>query len=373
VLTLTPRQRITVRREISRIGGQGDPGRLARLERDYAYLGDETCAADGMCATACPVGIDTGKLTKARRAEARSPLAERLAGIAARRFSWTAAGARAGLVAMRAAPRLPVLREALPHPARGSFEDLVRGRDRKVVYFPSCVTRMMGHAAGDPDPRTVTDAMLSVLDKAGYDVRFPSDLADLCCGLSFESKGFPRLADEKARELERALLAATEGGRLPVVCDTSPCTQRMKGMFDPRIAIFDSIEFVHDRLMDRLRFAPREGAVALHVTCSATKMALEPRLRAVAQACAERVVVPPTGCCGFAGDKGFTTPELAASALRDLGPAVKGCARGYSTSRGCEIGLTTHAGIPYQSLVHLVDACTVPREAAAAATSGAVA
>jgi D-lactate dehydrogenase len=372
VLTLTPRQRITVRREISRIGGQGDPGRLARLERDYAYLGDETCAADGMCATACPVGIDTGKLTKARRAEARSPLAERFAGLAARHFSWTAAGARAGLAAMRAAPRLPVLREALPHPARGSFEDLVRGRDRKVVYFPSCVARMMGHAAGDPDPRTVTDAMLSVLDKAGYDVRFPSDLADLCCGLSFESKGFPRLADEKARELERALLAATEGGRLPVVCDTSPCTQRMKGMIDPRIAIFDSIEFVHDRLMDRLRFAPREGAVALHVTCSATKMALEPRLRAVAQACAERVVVPPTGCCGFAGDKGFTTPELAASALRDLGAAVKGCARGYSTSRGCEIGLTTHAGIPYQSLVHLVDACTVPREAAAA-TSGAVA
>ncbi len=370
VLTLTPRQRITVRREISRIGGQGDPGRLARLERDYAYLGDETCAADGMCATACPVGIDTGKLTKARRAEARSPLAERLAGLAARRFSWTVAGARAGLAAMRAAPRLPVLREALPRPARGSFEDLVRGRDRKVVYFPSCVARTMGHAAGDPDPRTVTGAMLSVLDKAGYDVRFPSDLADLCCGLSFESKGFPRLADEKARELERALLAATEGGRLPVVCDTSPCTQRMKGMIDPRIAIFDSIEFVHDRLMDRLRFAPREGAVALHVTCSATKMALEPRLRAVAQACAERVVVPPTGCCGFAGDKGFTTPELAASALRELGAAVKGCVRGYSTSRGCEIGLTTHAGIPYQSLVHLVDACTVPREAAAA-TPGA--
>jgi D-lactate dehydrogenase len=233
-----------------------------------------------------------------------------------------------------------------------------------AVYFPACVARMMGPASGDPDPRPVTDAMLSVLDKAGYDVRLPADLGELCCGLSFESKGFPRLADEKARELERALLAATEGGRLPVVCDTSPCAQRMKATIDPRIVVFESVELIHDRLMERLRFAPRPGPVALHVTCSATKMGLEPKLRAVAAACAEQVVVPATGCCGFAGDKGFSHPELNASALRDLRAAVEGCGRGYSTSRGCEIGLTTHAGIPYQSLVHLVDACTVPREAA---------
>jgi D-lactate dehydrogenase len=373
-LTLTPRQRIAVRREIARLSaarGEGDAARASRLERDYAYLGDDTCATDGLCATACPVGIDTGKLTKARRAGARSGLAEGLAGLAARRFAWTAAGARAGLAAMRAAPRLPVLRDALPRPAPGGIEEIVRGRALKVVYFPSCVARTMGAAAGDPDPRPVSAAMLSLLDKAGYDVRLPSDLSGLCCGLSFESKGFPRIAGEKARELERALLAASEGGRLPVVCDTSPCTQRMKATVDPRVAIFDSVEFVHDRLLARLRLSPRSGAVALHVTCSATRMGLEPKLRAVAQACAERVVAPPTGCCGFAGDKGFTTPELSASALRDLAAAVQGCERGFSSSRGCEIGLTTHAGIPYQSLVHLVDACSAPREADAGETGAA--
>jgi D-lactate dehydrogenase len=259
---------------------------------------------------------------------------------------------------MRASPRLPVLREALPHPVHPALEDVVRGRPDKVVYFPACVARTMGAADGDPDSRPITAAMLSLLDKAGYDVRFPADVSGLCCGLSFESKGFPRVADGKTRELERALLAATEGGRWPVVVDTSPCAQRMKATIDPRIAIFDSAELIHDRLLSRLRVARRPGPVALHVTCSATKMGLEPKLRAVAQACVERVVVPPTGCCGFAGDKGFTTPELNASALRDLAAAVKGCDRGYSTSRGCEIGLATHAGIPYQSLVHLVDACT---------------
>jgi D-lactate dehydrogenase len=133
----------------------------------------------------------------------------------------------------------------------------------------------------------------------------------------------------------------------------------MKATLDPRLTVFESAEFVHDRLLDRLRFARAPGPVALHVTCSSTKMGLEPKLRTLAAACAERVVVPPTGCCGFAGDKGFTTPELNASALRDLRGAVDGCARGYSNSRGCEIGLAAHSGIPYQSLVHLVDACTL--------------
>jgi D-lactate dehydrogenase len=375
-LSLTPRQRITVRREIARLArlsaslGESPPAQMARLERDYGWLGDDTCAADGLCATACPVGIDTGKLTKLRRAEARSGLAGGIAALAAHRFRWTAAGVRAGLAVMRASPRLPVLRDALPRPAGARIEEIARGRARKVVYFPSCVARTMGAAPGDPDPRPVSAAMLSVLDKAGWDVRLPSDLADLCCGLAFESKGFPRLGEEKARELERALLAASEGGRLPVVCDTSPCTQRMKATIDPRVTVLDSVEFLHDHVLERLRISPRPGAVAVHVTCSATKMGLEAKLRAVAQACAERVVVPATGCCGFAGDRGFTTPELSASALRELGAAVDGCERGYSNSRGCEIGLTTHAGIPYQSVAHLVDACSAPREEAA---SGAAA
>jgi D-lactate dehydrogenase len=357
-LTLTPRQRIVTRREISRARAAGEGAHAARLEADYAWLGDDTCATDGLCATACPVGIDTGKLTKARRAEARSGLARTLAGLAGRHFAATTAAARVGLLAMRARPGLPVLPAALPRPAKGPWRDVVRGREHAVVYFPACVARTMGPAPGDPDPRSVSEAMLSLLEKAGHDVRFPPGLEGLCCGLAFESKGFPRTAEEKLRELEAALLEVTGGGRLPVVCDTSPCAQRMKAGLDPRLAVFESAEFVHDRLMERLRFVPQPGPVALHVTCSATKMGLEPKLRALAAACAEKVVVPPTGCCGFAGDKGFTTPELNASALRDLRAAVQGCARGYSTSRGCEIGLATHAGIPYQSLLHLVDACT---------------
>jgi D-lactate dehydrogenase len=122
--------------------------------------------------------------------------------------------------------------------------------------------------------------------------------------------------------------------------------------------VWEPAEFVHEFLMDKLRFERKAKAVALHVTCSTQKMGLGPRLRAVAEACAERVVVPPPGCCAFAGDRGLSVPELNAAALSGLREAVKGCEAGYSNSRGCEIGLSRHGGIPYRSIVHLVDLCT---------------
>ena len=80
----------------------------------------------------------------------------------------------------------------------------------------------------------------------------------------------------------------------------------------------------------------------------------------MAERCAARVIVPDAiGCCGFAGDRGFTHPELTASALRDLRAALPpDCAAGYSTSRACEIGLSNTAGLHYQSLVYLVDEST---------------
>ena len=70
-LTLTPRQRIVVTRELVRLRGSSEPADAAwlhSLERDFAYDGIETCAGDSMCQAACPVKIDTGALVKELRA-----------------------------------------------------------------------------------------------------------------------------------------------------------------------------------------------------------------------------------------------------------------------------------------------------------------
>jgi len=384
-LTLSPRQRIACRREIARLAATGsDPARRERLEEDYRYLGEATCATDGLCAIACPVGIDTGKLTKRLRAEQRSDGERNVARVVAEHYAGAGAAIRVGLRVADAARavagaravgavsrglhaltggRLPVWNAAMPRAApRAEVAGNREVRDGRVVYLPSCVARTMGPATGDPDARGLVAATRSLLEKAGYAVLFPDGMDRLCCGLTFESKGFPDLAEAKARELEAALLERTEGGAIPVLCDTSPCLARMRSTLDGRLRLYEPAEFIHEFVLERLRVVRREDTVALHVTCSATKLGLGAKLRAVAEACAERVVVPAgVGCCGFAGDRGFTHPELNAAALAGLRAALPaGCDRGYSTSRTCEIGLSLHAGIPYQSIVYLVDRCTEP-------------
>ena len=70
------------------------------------------------------------------------------------------------------------------------------------------------------------------------------------------------------------------------------------------------------------------------------------------------------GCCGFAGDRGFTFPELNKYGLRKLRPQIEAnhIEVGYSNSRTCEIGLETNAGIPYMSIVYLVNEVTTAKK-----------
>jgi D-lactate dehydrogenase len=391
-LTLTPRQRITVQREISRLRASGEePERRQRLEDDYRYFGEETCAVDGLCATACPVSIDTGAHTKWLRAQGHGPggAAAAIAG----HFAGTVSAARGALRVADAAHavlgtrlmsalsrgaraatggRLPLWSPAMPRPARPVARDGRRdGTGPRAVYFPSCVTRAMGPARGDDDGLEVHRAMTSLLGKAGYDVIFPEGMDALCCGMPFESKGFPVQADAKSRELEEALLAASDGGKHPILFDTSPCLYRMRKAIAGRLQIFDPVEFIHGHLLSRLAITKTREPVALHVPCSAVKLGLTPIFQAVASACAETVILPrEVGCCGFAGDRGFTHPELNASALAPLRAALPPEVRaGYSSSRTCEIGLSLHAGIPYRPLALLVDRCAAPRVEPATGTS----
>ena len=93
---------------------------------------------------------------------------------------------------------------------------------------------------------------------------------------------------------------------------------------------------------------------------SSIKMGLNEKFKTVAQACAEEVIIPmKVGCCGFAGDRGFTYPKLNESALSQLKPSLPlDCKSGYSNSRTCEIGLSLYGKIDYQSIVYFVDGCT---------------
>ena len=232
----------------------------------------------------------------------------------------------------------------------------------KVVYFPSCINQMMGlpkhhHAVDKP----LVEEMVSLLTKAGYEVIFPENMSSLCCGTIWESKGMPEIADRKTKELEDALWKASEEGRYPILCDQSPCLHRMEHKIK-KMRLYEPSEFILGFLTDRLDFHQTDIPVAIHLTCSMRLMHKTGKMLELARMCSTNVLVPEgVGCCGFAGDKGMTHPELNKYALRKLKDQVKGIPVGYSNSRTCEIGLATNSGIPYVSIACLVNRCTTAK------------
>jgi D-lactate dehydrogenase len=221
----------------------------------------------------------------------------------------------------------------------------------------------MGVSAVDRGTPSLTSVTTRLLTKAGCEVITPEGIEDLCCGMAFASKGFREQGDRKARELEASLLRASDNGRLPVLFDMSPCLGRMREMLREPLDLYEPVRFTAEHLADRLEFTRVPRRVAIHTTCSAEKMGLAGEFEKLARLCAEDVIVPAgIGCCGWAGDRGFSFPELSASALQDLRDALPpDCTEGYSTSRTCEIGLSLHSGRPYRSILQLVDECTEPK------------
>ena len=188
---------------------------------------------------------------------------------------------------------------------------------------------------------------------------FPKGMERMCCGTIWESKGMYDIADRKSSELDEALWEASEQGKYPVLCDQSPCLKRMRHKIT-RMKLYEPAEFIYDFLRDKLTFNPTDEPVALHITCSMKKMELENKIISLAKLCSKAVIIPSeVGCCGFAGDRGFTHPELNESALKGLRMQVSTCEVGYSSSRTCQIGLSLHSGIPYYSIVFLVDEASV--------------
>lgn len=384
---LSSRQRIVIQREISRLRQSGDdPQRLATLLKEYKYWGNQTCAGDGLCSMSCPMHINTGELTHdIRQAELpKGSKGYQMGDFAARHFAGIknslrpvltladTAHAVMGTTLMTSLTRgmhqtlgIPLWTPAMPkaYRIRKQLRSHITAKPDKVVYFPSCINQTMGLARKSPEEMALVDKMVSLLQKGGFEVIFPDNMDKLCCGTIWESKGMMDIADRKSKELEEALWKASEEGCYPVLCDQSPCLHRMRETIK-KMKLYEPAEFIYTFLRDRLIFTPTDEPVAIHITCSMRRMGLADTIINVAKLCSKNVFVPEEiGCCGFAGDRGFTHPEVNAYALRKLRPQLeeKGIQRGYSNSRTCEIGLTTNSGVPYVSIAYLVDRCTRPK------------
>ena len=397
-LTLSSRMRIAVQREIRYLAATGsNPERLAALKKQYKYYGDQTCATDGLCSTSCPMKINTGELTHLIRQMDmnNSKMGYKLGEFAANHMAGIKTGLRVVLDVAHAAHvtlgptmmtsiargmnkmGLPLWTTAMPKKKRQPkpsdltqfiIEKSIPHKEEehlplRVVYFPSCINQTMGQSKHGGKIHALVDEVIQLMAKAGYEVIFPEGMERMCCGQIWESKGMLDIADRKSAELEAALWKASEEGKYPVLCAQSPCLHRMKKVMH-KMHLYEPTEFIMKFLAPSLDFHPIDKHIALHITCSTRQMGVADDLINLAKMCSNNVFLPEgVGCCGFAGDRGFTFPELNKYGLRKLRPQIEAnhIEVGYSNSRTCEIGLETNTGIPYMSIVYLVNECTTPK------------
>lgn len=399
-LTLSPRQRIVVQRELASM-------RLAALDSleadsvsdDYAYAGIDTCALDGLCGTACPVGIDTGKFIKRLRAEEVKSnkstewvvknfgAVEKAVGLgislghAAEKVIGVNGVKSVSVIAEKVTgSRLPKWNKSIPrHPKKLSDLRGLSG-SKEFIYFPSCISRQMGvpsfkyqlSGASDLTPDTshmaLSEAFLTIAKRANINLHIPPNADGHCCGMPFSSKGYKSANQAALHKTLTQMWDWSEQGKYPIVIDTTSCTHTLKTCGDDltpedkeiwnQLTILDGVEFLHDHVMPKLEIKPVDEEVILHPNCSARKLNLDSKMQAIAKQCVKNAVVPfALGCCAFAGDRGLTHPELTASATeKETAEILKRDYDGYYSSNiTCEIGMKEATGKDYVSIVYLVE------------------
>ncbi|MET0713831.1 MAG: FAD-binding and (Fe-S)-binding domain-containing protein [Mycetocola sp.] len=390
-LTLTPRQRIVVRRARAAARASGDHALDERLAQAEGYASVETCAADGMCQTACPVLINTGDLVRRLREQDAGAAVKAGGAAVAKHWGAVSRGASIALSTAKTLPA-PVARSAsaLGRAVLGSdvvpqwSSDLPAGGSKRadpqpvapaavpgvatpVVFFAACVGSMFGPAAGGLGSAA---AFRRLCERAGVDIVTPDAIESLCCGTPWKSKGLSTGYDTMIEKTVRSLVAASDGGRLPIVCDNSSCSEGLLHALTNvreidgapiQLTILDAVDFAAERLLPGLKPERMLERLALHPTCSSTRLGSNVHLQQLADAVAVDAAVPVDwGCCGFAGDRGMLHPELTAAATRaEAAEVTSGDFDAHaSCNRTCEIGMSRATGEDYRHILELLEEAT---------------
>ena len=376
-LTLTPRQRIALLRETKRLENEGNFAVANELKKGYEYFGVETCAACSMCKGLCPLSIDTAQIALSMRRI--DPPAPGLAKKIYDNFSSTLEMCRAGvslegiagaIITQKAISKIteglhgvtgvtPYVPKTTPKANRYKLKNRIKPTNfEKVVYFSTCANRAFRQNQGYDDQRSLQQVVESLCNKAQIDIIYPEHIENLCCGLSFEN--YDDVHERAVKDLHDALMKASQNGKYPIVIDHSACfNHAFKHM--PDLEINDISEFLCKFVVPRLDITKCDERVLVHKQCKIKVLGKSQYIEDLARLCSDNVFnIKSFACDGFAGQKGFFTPELNKCATKDLASEVAeyGATLGVSSSSTCEIGLGESGGIPFVSVAYLLDRCS---------------
>ena len=376
-LTLTPRQRIALLRETKRLENEGNFTLAAELKKGYEYFGVDTCAACSMCKGLCPLSIDTAQIALSMRRI--DPPAPELAKKIYDNFSTTLQMARAGvslegiagsIVTQKAISKIteglhgvtgitPYIPKTTPKANRYRLRSRIKPTNfEKVVYFSTCANRAFKPNQGYDDERSLQQVVESLCNKAHIDIIYPEHIENLCCGLSFEN--YDDVHERAVKDLHDALMKASQNGKYPIVIDHSACfNHAFKHM--PDLEINDISEFLCKYVVPHLDIEKCDERVIVHKQCKIKSLNKSQYIEDLARLCTDHVFnIKSFACDGFAGQKGFFTPELNKCATKDLAAEIAeyGATLGVSSSSTCEIGLGENGGIPFIGVAFLLDRCS---------------
>ena len=376
-LTLTPRQRIALLRETKRLENEGNFTLASELRKGYEYYGVETCAACSMCKGLCPLSIDTAQIALSMRRI--DPPAPELAKKIYDNFSTTLQMARAGvslegiagsIITQKAISKItdglhgvtgitPYLPKTTPKANHYRLRNRIKPTNfEKVVYFSTCANRAFKPNQGYDDDRSLQQVVESLCNKAHIDIIYPQHIENLCCGLSFEN--YDDVHERAVKDLHDALMKASQNGKYPIVIDHSACfNHAFKHM--PDLEINDISEFLCKYVVPHLDIEKCDERVIVHKQCKIKSLNKSQYIEDLARLCTDHVFnIKSFACDGFAGQKGFFTPELNKCATKDLAAEIAeyGATLGVSSSSTCEIGLGENGGIPFIGVAFLLDRCS---------------
>lgn len=235
--------------------------------------------------------------------------------------------------------------------------------EEKVIYFSTCINRSFAPSTKMADKRCIQEVFESLCQKAKVSVMYPDGLDALCCGKAFIN--YTDLTKQNNEKNHAIFLQLSDRGKIPIVLDHSACSthffKQMKAYKD--LKVYDLSVYIEEVLSPKLKFNPINEDIGLYTMCALKLENKEELLFNLAKKCTlgEIVIHKETGCCAFAGNKGFFTPELNESALNGFQAFYQSydLKRGFSTSSTCEIGLSEKTHFSWQHIAYLVDACTL--------------